>query len=160
MLFSTLCVGFNVDIVGVRSDQGGYTEILRLDTYQYVAEGTSRVFKLGDLHILFNLKELARVFGLKQNLMTLQSNNYPSCFFSFRNSHPVQNTTSSTCGCDQNIRFRDVDSKLFQTTDEFEIVYISGVHSKTCDSSNVDQFVLTLKRFGTRNAHIKLYRTL
>ena len=54
----------------MRSNLGGDTEIMLLSIDQCGVEAASVVSKVGDLHVLSGLKELARLFGLKWNILT------------------------------------------------------------------------------------------
>ena len=80
-----------------------------------VEEATCRVFKVGDISILVDLKGLCRRFGLEWSFVTRRSGKIIACnrtsrTWSFVNSGKGK-SSSITCGCDWLIRFRGVDRK-------------------------------------------------
>ena len=78
-----------------------------------VEEASCRVFKVGDISLLVDLKDLCRRFGLEWCFVTRRSGKYISCNRASRSSSyvnsGVRKSTSITCGCDWLIRFRGVD---------------------------------------------------
>ena len=80
-----------------------------------VEEASCRVFKVGDISLLVDLKDLCRRFGLEWCFVTRRSGKSISCNRASRSSSYVKSgvrkSTSITCGCDWLIRFRGVDRK-------------------------------------------------
>ena len=80
-----------------------------------VEEATCRVFKIGDISILVDLKDLCCRFGLEWIFVTRRSGktiacNHVSRSSSFFNSG-IRKSTSISCGYDWLVRFRGVDWK-------------------------------------------------
>ena len=80
-----------------------------------VEEASCRVFKVGDISSLVDLKDLCCRFGLEWCFVTRRSGVYISSNRASRSSSYVKSgvrkSTSITCGCDWSIRFRGFDRK-------------------------------------------------
>jgi len=117
-----------------------------------VEEATCRVFKVGDISILVDLKDLCRRFGLEWSFVTRRSGKTIACNRSSRTCSFVnsgkRNYTSITYGCDWLVRFRGVDCKKCTSSDPVVITKVCGSHSNTCNPAVLDQFVLSRTRAG------------
>ena len=79
-------------------------------TDESVEEATCRVFKVGDISILVDLKDLCRRFGLEWSFVTRRSGKTIACNRTTRTCSYVNSgerkSSSITCGCDWLVRFR------------------------------------------------------
>ena len=78
-----------------------------------VEEATYRVFKIGDILVLVDLKDLCRIFGLEWNFVSRRSGKTIACnrvnrASSFVNSG-IRKSSSILCGCGWLVRFRGVE---------------------------------------------------
>ena len=138
---------------GMLYDIAGSTNYpeFRLESDHSICSATDRLFKVGDIYVLSQLKKLVVLFGLISNFVvsrsdaSLKYNRIIRSSFSARK--PVLTVSSSiVCGCDWCIRFNwDVPGKR-QGGDKVKITYICGLHTNTYDPSNVDYLVLARTR--------------
>ena len=102
-----------------------------------VEEATCRVFKIGDISILVDLKDVCRRFGLEWSFITRRSGKTIACNRASRSSSfvnsSIRKSTSISCGCDWLVRFRGVDWKKCTNSDHVIITGVCGVHSNTCN---------------------------
>ena len=84
-------------------------------TDESVEEATYRVFKIGDISLLGDLKDLCRRFGLEWNFVSRRSGKTIACNRASRSSSFVNSSirkySSISCGCDCLVRFRGVEWK-------------------------------------------------
>ena len=121
-------------------------------TDESVEEATCRVFKIGDISILVDLKDLCRRFGFEWSFVTRRSGitivcNRASLSSSYINSG-IRKCTSISCGCDWLVCFRGVDWEKCTNSDPVIITGVCGAHSNTCNPAFLDQFVLSRTRAG------------
>ena len=117
-----------------------------------VEEASCRVFKVGDISLLVDLKDLCRRFGLEWCFVTTRSGKSITCNRASRTSSfvhsGIRKSSSIMCGCDWMVRFRAVDYKKYSSTDPVVITEVRGAHSNTCNPAVLDQFVLSRTRAG------------
>ena len=122
-----------------------------METDDSVRNATDRLFKVGDIYVLFHLKRLDVQFGLMWNFVVSRSdtswryNRYSRPRSSARKSI-LRTLSSIICGYDWCIRFNWVVPGKRQGVDKVKITYICGSHTNTCDPSNVDQVVMARTR--------------
>ena len=118
---------------------------------QSVCCATIRLFKVGDIYILDELKRLVVHFGLIWNSVASRSG---SSFRCNRYTRPgtcsrrvkLRNTTPFAYGCGWCIRFNWIIVGRRNDIDCVKITYIYGSHTNTCDPYNVDQLALVRTR--------------
>ena len=78
-----------------------------------VEEDTCRVFKIGDISVLVDLKDLCRRFGLEWNFVFRRSGKTITCNRASRISSfiasGIRKSSYIMCGCDWLVRFRGVE---------------------------------------------------
>ena len=123
----------------------------RLDSDQSVCCATFRLFKVGDVYNLNDLKKLVVHFGLVWNFVasragsSFRCNRY-ICPGSSVRKVILRRTSPIACGCEWYIRFHWVVDGKCTGIDCVKITYISRSHRNACDPSDVDQLVLTRTR--------------
>ena len=69
-----------------------------------IEEATYRVFTIGDISVLINLKDLVRRFGLQWNFVSRRSGKTRTCNRANRTSYfvnsRIRRSSSIVCGCD------------------------------------------------------------
>ena len=116
-----------------------------------VEEATSRVFKIGDISVLVDLKDLCRRFGLEWTFVSRRSGKTITCNHSRTSScvaSGIRKSSSIMCGCGWLVRFRGGEWKKCTNCDPVIITEVCGVHSNTCNPAFVNQFVLSRTRAG------------
>ena len=115
-----------------------------------VKEAFYRVFKIGDISVLDDLKELVRRFGLEWNFVSTRSGKTITCNRASRFfvASGIRKTSTIVSGCGWLVRFRAVEWKKCTKSDPVIIIGVCGVHSNTCNPELVDQFVLSRTRAG------------
>ena len=103
------------------------------------------------MSLLDDLKELVRRFGLEWNFVSTRSGKSITCNRASRTSSfvnsGIRKSSSIVYGCSWLVRFRGVEWQKFTNSDPVIISGVCGVHSNTCNSAVLDQFVLP--RTGT-----------
>ena len=119
---------------------------------ELVEEATYRVFKIGDISILVDLKDLCRRFGLEWNFVSRRSGKTIACNRASRSSSfvnsGIRKSSSISCGGGWLVRFRGVEWKKYTNPDPVIMTGVCAVHSNTCDPAVLDQFVLSRTRAG------------
>ena len=117
-----------------------------------VEEATYRVFIVGDISVLDNLKDLCRRFGLEWNFVSRRSGKTIICNRASRASSfvasGIRKTSSIVCDCGWLVRFRGGEWKKCTNSDPVIVTGVCEVHSNTCNPAFVDQFVLSRTRAG------------
>ena len=123
----------------------------KLNFDQSVCFATFRLFKVGDVYILNELKKLVLHFWLMCNFVASRNGSSLRCN---RYTRPgssskkviLRKTSSITYGCDWYIHFNWIIAGKRNGIDCLKITYIFGSHTNTCDSSNADLLVLVRTR--------------
>ena len=128
-----------------------------------VEEASCRVFKVGDISLLVDLKDLCRRFGLEWCFVTTRSGKSITCNRASRTSSFVNSgtrkCTSISCGCYWLVRFRGVDSKKHTSVDPVVITEVRGAHSNTCNpAASINLFCHGPVLVSTRNILIILFK--
>ena len=118
---------------------------------QSILCATLRLFKIGDVYILDELKRLVVHFGLIWNFVASRSG---ASFRCNRYTRPgacygkvcTRKTSSIGCGCEWCIRFNWSVGGKRSGVDSVKITFISGSHTNTCDPSDADQLVISRTR--------------
>ena len=105
-----------------------------------VENDTDRFFKVGDISVLSDLKELCRRFGLEWNFVSTRSGKTIAC------NRANRRTSSVLLSENRHILYAVVvglfvrceEWKKCTNSDPVDITAICGVHSNTCDPSYVD----------------------
>ena len=115
-----------------------------------VKKTTNRIFKVGDISVLSDLKELIRRFGLEWNFVSTRSGKSITCNCDSRTSSFVasglRKSSYIVCGCGWLVRFRGVEWQKCTNSDPIIITGVCGVHSNTCNPDFLDQCVLSWTR--------------
>ena len=78
-----------------------------------VEKATNRIFKVGDISVISDSKELVRRFGLEWNFVSTRSGKTITCNCASRTSSfvasGIRKTSSIVCGCGLLVRFRGVE---------------------------------------------------
>ena len=100
-----------------------------------VEKATNRIFKLGDISLLLDLKELVRRFGLEWDFVSTRSGQTMTFNRASRVSSFVvtglRKSSFIVCGCDWLVRFRGVAWQKCTNSDPIIITWVYGVHSNT-----------------------------
>ena len=119
-------------------------------TDESIEEATCRVFKIGDISVMVDLKDLCRRFGLEWNFVSRRSGKLITCNRASRTSSfvksSIRKSLSIVCGCGWLVRFRGVEWGRSTNSDP---IIITGVCEVYCNSYNptfVDQFLLSRTR--------------
>ena len=111
-----------------------------------------RVFKIGDIFVLVDWKDLCRRFGIEWNFVSRRSGNTITCNRASRTSSfvasGIRKSSSIVCGCGWLVRFRGVEWQKCTNSDPVIITGVCGVHSNTWNHTSVDQFLLSRTRAG------------
>ena len=126
----------------------------KLHSGQSVCSTTYRLFKVGDVYILDDLRKLVVHFGLMWNCVASRSGSSLRCN---RYTRPgsssrkviLRKTSPIACGYCWCIRFNWVIAGKRNGIDCVKITYIFGSHTNTCDPSNVDQLLLVRTRVSS-----------
>ena len=125
---------------------------LRVDSDITVEVATVRVFAVGHVYILDDLRQLAKSFGLAWQFCTTQYGRSITCNRANRKSSysslGIRRSTSISCGCKWSIRFLHVVKYNNKSSDPVVITRATPTHSDTCDLLNIDQLVLCRSRSG------------
>ena len=117
-----------------------------------VEEANCRAFKIGDISILVDLKDLCRRFGLEWNFLSRRSGKTIACNLASRSSSFVNScirkSSSISCGGGWLVRFRGVEWKKYTNSDPVTMTGVCAAHSNTCNPAVLDQFVLSRTRVG------------
>ena len=87
-------------------------------TDESVEEATYRIFKIGDISLLDDLKDLLRRFGLELNFVSTRSDKTITCNRASRTSsfinYWIRKSSYIVCGCGWLVRFRGIEWKNAQ----------------------------------------------
>ena len=101
---------------------------------------------------MVDLKDLCYRFGLEWNFVSRRSGKTITYNRASRTSSfvapDIRKSSSIVCGCGWLVRFRGVEWQKCTNSDPVIITGVCGVHSNTCNSTFVDQFVLSRTRAG------------
>ena len=144
---------------------GDITNNFKLEYDPSVEEDTKRIFRLGDIHVLSDLKTMGHQFGMKLYFVTVRSGRWISCNrktrYGNRKPYGIRNVASISCECDWDIRFKFLDSTKYTLSDIVKILHVCGLHTNTCDTAFSDQYVVARINSGEyKNIPILLYKKL
>ena len=125
---------------------------LRVDSDIPVKVATVRVFAVGHVYILDDMRQLAKSFTLAWQFCTTRPGRSITCNRANRkSSHSslgISRSTSISCSCKWSIRFLGVVKCNNKSSDPVVINRVTPSHSDTCDPLIVDQLVLCRSRSG------------
>ena len=110
------CVGD--DTVLCYGDNDVFSIVGSSDSFKVVSDYsvemfTKRIFRIGDVHVLFDLKSMAHQFGMKWNFITTRNGRRISCNRAIRHCNRkcqgLRKGSSINCGCDWVIRLKCLD---------------------------------------------------
>ena len=144
---------------------GDITNNFKLEYDPSVEEDTERIFRLGDIHVLSDLKTMGHQFGMKLYFVTVRSGRWISCNhktrYGNRKPYGIRNVASISCECDWDVRFKFLDSTKYTLSDIVKILHVCGLHTNTCDTAFSDQYVVARINSGEyKNIPILLYKKL